>query len=366
MRKSIVFSSLQCKLAAGPIAVLLVTVATLCLPTKCEGGVVVFGDSLSDTGNLFLASGGAPFLPVPGNRFPSPPFDTGSASNGPLWVEILADRLGQPAPSSALVGGTNYSFIGALTGTQVPSPFGVPSMTEQVGLHLLSMGGVVAPDDLYVLWGGANDFFFGQFDPFLAVSNLSGQIQALAGAGANEFLVPNLIPLNQTPSLAGTPAATGAAAFSQAFNSLLAAEIGTLRTDLGITIYELDVAGLFSEVSADPTQFGLTNVADPALSVDLSSSVPLFPIDVVGNPDEYLWWDGVHPTAAGHEIIGTRAASIVRPVPEPTSGATWALFILCVHAAVRRRTTRHRASSDHKVWSGRPLCAWLWRSSRAA
>ncbi|WP_167547135.1 SGNH/GDSL hydrolase family protein [Stieleria maiorica] len=326
-------------MAARPLATILVLALSVGVtaPQCVQAGVVVFGDSLSDTGNVFAASGGAAFAHAPGSRFPSPPFASGVASNGVLWVDVLASRLGETPPGPALIGGTNYAFIGAMTGTQVSSPFGVPSMSEQVGLYLSSNAGVAPPDDIFALWGGANDFFFGQFDPGLAVSNLSDQIQLLAGAGAREFLVANLIPLSLTPSLAGTPTAASATAFSHAFNTTLATEIGTLRTDLDVTIHELDVAGLFEEVSSDPAAFGFTNTVDPALHVELSTSIPIFPYDVVGNPDEYLWWDGVHPTAAVQSLIGERAAALVRPVPEPASAAIWIPVALIYIILVRRR-----------------------------
>lgn len=45
-------------------------------------GLNVFGDSLMDAGNLFNLTG----LP------PSPPYDQ-KFSNGPIWVEQLADEL---------------------------------------------------------------------------------------------------------------------------------------------------------------------------------------------------------------------------------------------------------------------------------
>ena len=48
-------------------------------------GMVVFGDSLSDSGNLFTFTGEA----VPA----SPPYFEGRFSNGPVWVEDLLDRL---------------------------------------------------------------------------------------------------------------------------------------------------------------------------------------------------------------------------------------------------------------------------------
>lgn len=339
MRTSVGFTAARLNMAAGAFAVLFAACYTVVSPCRCAAGVVVFGDSLSDTGNLFAVTGGAVFAPAPGSRFPSPPFAAGAASNGKLWVDVLAQRLGEPAAGAAFAGGSNYAFIGAMTGTQVVSPFAVPSMTEQVGFYLASNGGVAATDDLFVVWGGANDFFFGQFDPFISVGNLSNQIQTLAGAGASEFLVPNLIPLDQTPSLLGTPAAAAAAAFSQAFNLALTTEIGMLRSDLDVTIHELNVAGLFSEVKSHPSLFGLTNVVDPALKVELSSSVPEFPFEVVSNPQEYLWWDGVHPSAAGQRIIGNRAAMLVRPVPEPTSLMCWAVLMIGCMPSMRRRMT---------------------------
>jgi len=47
--------------------------------------IVVFGDSLSDSGNLFAATMGTT---------PPPPYYQGRFSNGPVWVEDLAGRLG--------------------------------------------------------------------------------------------------------------------------------------------------------------------------------------------------------------------------------------------------------------------------------
>ena len=49
--------------------------------------MIVFGDSLSDSaGNLFALSNDV--------EPPSPPYDNGRFSDGPLWVETLAGFLG--------------------------------------------------------------------------------------------------------------------------------------------------------------------------------------------------------------------------------------------------------------------------------
>ena len=70
--------------------------------------LVVFGDSLSDTGNLFKVSEG--LFP------PSPPYFEGRFSNGNLVVDLLADSLELAENQSFLEDGSNYAFGGAQTG----------------------------------------------------------------------------------------------------------------------------------------------------------------------------------------------------------------------------------------------------------
>ena len=59
--------------------------------------IVAFGDSLSDTGNLFTLTSvaGQPGFPL------SPPYDNGRFANGPIWLEVLADGLGTALPTPA-------------------------------------------------------------------------------------------------------------------------------------------------------------------------------------------------------------------------------------------------------------------------
>ena len=64
-------------------------------------GIVAFGDSLSDTGNTFLAAG-----------IPPAPYYQGHYSNGPIWLEYLAGRLGVAAPLPSLAGGTDNAWGG--------------------------------------------------------------------------------------------------------------------------------------------------------------------------------------------------------------------------------------------------------------
>jgi phospholipase/lecithinase/hemolysin len=58
------------------------------------------------------------------------------------------------------------------------------------------------------------------------------------------------------------------------------------------------------DIVADPTAFGLTN----ATTACITPGVPPF---ACTNPDEYLFWDGIHPTTAAHAIIAQEAAAVL-------------------------------------------------------
>ena len=192
--------------------------------------------SLSDTGNRFTfcrSSAACPTFPV-GFPFAPPiaPYDNGRFSNGPVWVEYLAQGLGLPAPAPSNLGGTNFAWGGAETGTGI-SAQGTPNVGTQIGQFLLSIpapragqafpkerpapavlflesGKVPSPDQLLVLWAGANDFNNATVlpNPTVLVNNIAADITMLAAAAPGQdlhLLVPNLPPLGETPRLVNTP-----------------------------------------------------------------------------------------------------------------------------------------------------------------
>ena len=282
--------------------------------------IVVFGDSLSDSGNVYAATKGT---------IPAPPYFQGRFSNGPVWVERLAAKLGVPAPTPSETGGLDYAYVSAQTGAGLSSQ-GTPNMLTQAALY--SLGHTPAPTDLFVVWGGANDLFVtvGSNPPPNAsswVANLSGLITGLAQKGARQFLVPNLAPLGQIPSLRQTSQQAEADRLSSEFNTALSAELKTLRTGLGVTVYELDAHALFTQAIANPAAYGLTNVTDPAYDVVSGQVVP--------NPQEYMFWDTVHPTATVHAVLGDAAAAAV---PEPSVAVLLTSLAIVFVLAGRPRT----------------------------
>jgi phospholipase/lecithinase/hemolysin len=283
----------------------ILTMTGLCASARAGEitGIVAFGDSLSDTGNTLLAAG-----------TPPAPYYQGHYSNGPIWLEYLAGRLGVAAPLPSLAGGTDNAWGGAQTGD------GLSFMnTPNIGLQISTFLGTntLNAHELITVWGGANDFLnAGQTNPSVPVANLASEITTLASAGGKLFMVPNLPLLGNLPATNTLPQAQrdGLNLLSETFDTLLHSRLNQLEQSLGITIFQPDVNSLVQSAMADPAAYGLTNVTHSALA------------DGVLSGQGYLFWDIVHPTTLGQQFIGDIAFATV---PEPSS-ATLLLSAGCV------------------------------------
>jgi phospholipase/lecithinase/hemolysin len=227
----------------------------------------------------------------------------GRFSNGPLWVEYLAQQLQLPAPVGNYLSGSgrNYAFGGAQTHASIFDfkHWVINDIDEQVPDFINDDGGP-AGDELIVLWGGANDLFDRQTNMATPVNNLGNQINNLYAAGGRRFMVVNLPLLGQTPSYNGTSDESIFDGRSVQFNSLLSQKLDTLQTTLaGIEFFRVDAAALITSAITNPSAYGFTNVTDQALGL---SGI---------NADEYLFWDDVHPTTAAHRLLALSAAEVL-------------------------------------------------------
>lgn len=276
---------------------------------------ISFGDSLSDTGNVSLATGGLfpASPPYASGRFTSN-FTDGSA--GVVWFDLVANQLGFPSTNS-LAGGSNYAFGGARTGGG-----GFPlSLVAQTGVYLAAVGGQADQNALYSVFGGGNDVR--DNDIVSSVSNISSIITQLHLAGAKNFFVPNVLNIGLTPeSLANeAPGGSGAVitAASIAFNAELQNEMQLLRASLAINIIELDLFSLFEGVILDPASFDFSNIIDPCFNE--------FAGTLCADPDSYLFFDGIHPTAAGHVLLANFAYAAIMDAMNVSAPATLAMFL---------------------------------------
>jgi phospholipase/lecithinase/hemolysin len=292
-------------------------------------GLYAFGDSLSDSGSSAssvlsiynLVGGCDPFHPCP-------PYYDGRYSNGPVAVEYLAASVAPTnfsnfAVSGATSGVGNYGDGGtAIT----PGVYGLPGLAQEVGYYLTLSGGVADPDALYFIWGGANDFITSYVDPILAAQSIAGYVGALAATGAEHFLVPNLPDMGLTPFIISVGLEAEAHAYVTAFNAELAGELADLSAELPSTdIVLFDVFSLLNDVMQNPADYGLTNTVDACL--------PSIYDAPCADPENYVSWDGFHPTTAVHGILGRAFA---RSVPEPGSIALLAVGLFALMTAGRK------------------------------
>lgn len=271
---------------------------------------ITFGDSTVDVGNVSLAT--------EGTTPPSPPYFNGRFSNGPLINEILAQEIGLSASTPSLAGGNNYAFGGSELGADDD---GVePSVGEQINSYLAE--DTPTTTDLFFISAGSNNIVsdldgtpaeilanIPQTDEVLA--DLTEHITTLAGAGAKNFIISNLTFFGSTPLLTALGVSDEVNTAVNEFNNLLDNELDDLENELGINITELDVAGEIAKIQTNPSEFGFTNVTEPALNTTTGAVVP--------NPDEYFWWDDLHGTGAFYNLI---AQGLVDDFPKGTTEFT--------------------------------------------
>lgn len=317
--------SIRRVVAASSVALVSLLSATA---AQAYDSVVVFGDSLSDNGNLAAKFGGA---------VPAAPYFNGRFSNGPVSVEVMAQQLGLPLK--------DYAYGGALTGTdnqfQAQNPLVANTgMLAQVNKYLQS--GPANGNALYVVSGGGNDFLAAISSGNLsnpsaiittAVTNLVTEVGMLYGAGARAFLVPLLPDLGTTYyATSGALPAASLSALSASFNGVLSAQLANLKTahaDLNLTTFDTPTftAGLRAEMAANGAN--LTGKCWTGNYAGTSQTAP-----VCSNPDQYYLFDNVHPTAYVHNAVGLAMAAAV---PEPETSALMLGGLLLTGAALRRQ-----------------------------
>ena len=119
----------------------------------------------------------------------------------------------------------------------------------------------------------------------------------------------------------GPTVSAEASALTAAFDTTLVngsgpvPSLSALAAADGIDISVLNTYALFDEIAANPSAYGLTNVTQPCLTgeVNYSGGIPC------ATPNQYLFWDTDHPTAAGHEVVANAALSVVTPEPSSIS-----------------------------------------------
>ncbi len=283
--------------------------------------VYAFGDSLSDAGNVYAATGFTSPLPA----FYTDGTTTGRFTDGLNWVDFSSQRYGLGASIPSELGGNNFAWGGAMTGTGF-SGSGTPNVGTQIQQFVAAQGAFPA-NSLIALWAGANDYLWGgSQNPAGVVDNLLGHLEQLRTLGGSHFVVVNLPDLAETPVAKGSFNEAGLSALHtlvNTHNSLLAAGVASFRMNHpDISVLEVDAFSMMNALIADPAAYGLTNVTSPVYTGSFSS-----PGVIVGDPATYLFFDVLHPTAVTHGFIA---------IPEPAHFG-FVLLVAVWLMAIRRR-----------------------------
>lgn len=287
-----------------------------------NGGLVAFGDSLSDMGNRWVHS------TKPNLKFKQ------------TWVAQLAgpDMLNvpgfKPSGMQSYCGGTNYAVGGA--GTEFTAKLaternGTQNLSQQVSERYLNPKfntDGVRKAAIHVIVIGANDLMLASIDPAQVLAgwadfdqvglnvarSAEAQIQALAKAGVTRIAWGNVFDVTQAPAISGrakilgpemsarylTAVAKGVAAHNQEMD----AAIDRLhKANPSLRIIKLDLFGQFAKVAANPRDFGFTEVTRGA-----------------NDSDHLFSADGLHPTPAGHKMLAKFAFEVITKTKKEEAG----------------------------------------------
>lgn len=274
----------------------------------------IFGDSLSDTGNLASVTGNFP-----------PPYYMNRISNGPLAVDVLAAQLGLNADASLhLIGpaiGNNYAVAGAYANGD-----DIIDLNNQVLMFHANHGYMAPSDALYVILIGGNDIRLARDNPqpataktavIAAAARVRQAIMSLAQSGARSFLVinaPNIGLIPETSLLADAlnqpKLIKRARKLSQLYRVALHAAIGDLAHKHHLQITEFDLFKFFNKLLRKADRYGFTNATDACFSSETFSFHPECNFGL--NFDAFVFFDEIHPTARVNAIVGEAFYHAVR------------------------------------------------------
>jgi phospholipase/lecithinase/hemolysin len=269
--------------------------------------IVAFGDSLSDHNNLHSY--------VPDARE--------AMTNGDVWIEYLSRELNATLDNNA--------FIGAMTRNHLKDEIQTLSdqdIIPQLGLigqvdTYLTEQNVFNPDEtLFSIWIGSNNLIrYGRdtIDMSLeekmvaaeqmisaAMADIGEAVTKLLAIGATQFIVMNLPDIGKSPWYSqGTPEEVAASSnLATSFNNALAYTINQLfMGKTGVKVYSFDMVQVMDEL-IDKEIFPI--IDDTYTVLDEGG----YPTDETKEPaEDYLFWDGVHPTTKAHAYFSNVVAT---------------------------------------------------------
>ncbi|BCA94407.1 lysophospholipase [Legionella antarctica] len=271
--------------------------------------IVVFGDSLSDNGNLYE------FMK---HQLPqSPPYFEGRFSNGPVWIEYLVKSYFPENPSEHLL---DYAFGGAGVSEEEGDDV-LFTLRREVDSYLLAHDDKASTDSLFVVWIGANNYLGmpGDVEQTLTDVNtgIAHSLDRLAEKGAKQILLLNLPDLSRTPAALEFGSVELFSYFTTQHNKLLEQTITNFKQkypDINWLFFDLNQA--LNLLLENPEEYGFDNITGTCANAVVDELTKKSVLKMVARVtpkegehvcDGYLFFDLVHPTALAHKILSEKA-----------------------------------------------------------
>lgn len=308
--------------------------------------IIVFGDSLSDNGNLFAFTTKAhkviPMVPIiPKN----PPYFEGRFTNGFNWIDDLSTAFQVPVEDYAYGG----SWAEPILDSKLNVPFGLDIQVDDYILrHPIDTH---RDQHLFIIWSGANDYVHGRPDPDYATTNavatIQKQIEWLIYYGAKHILILGVPDLSMVPEVRaeGAEDMNAVRNLSEMHNRKLMTMMKAEQAENpSLNLMAYDITDDFNDIFINPEKYNLKEtfkacyeggfyfgrgkytaeieaakqvhldlINNPSLNVayrtGLASLTGEVPCD---NPDDYLFWDTIHPTRVVHQLIANKAMTFLQ------------------------------------------------------
>lgn len=279
--------------------------------------IVVFGDSLSDNGNLYEYMKHQ--LPL------SPPYYQGRFTNGPVWIEHLTKHY-FPIDSNAHL--LDYAFGGAgirAEDDDDDEEEALLSLDREIDSYLLAHHDKADASSLYVVWMGSNNYLAipEEIDTTVqdVIKGIRVSLLRLVDKGAKHILVLNLPDLGKTPAAVDFDAVDLLTTVSLRHNDILGEQVEDLKKQYPSVQWLLvDVGEIFSRAVNYPESYGFNNVKDTCYEAATLSASPQSVLKMVASVKQhtstdvcegYLFFDPVHPSGRAHRWLAQETEAVL-------------------------------------------------------
>ena len=305
--------------------------------------IVIFGDSLSDTGKMFKKMKG--YLPA------APNYYQGRFSNGPVWTDLIGGLLNKKLVmvNEAEGGATAFDHN---KDSKNPTYDVINNLNYEV--QQFESKDHFKPDDLVVIWLGANDYLAYHWntekDANHVLDSIFSKIGELSVKGTKHIMLVNLPDLGTSPQARIDGITREETKISKYHNQRLSEIVASIYDPSKVKVF--DIASQFEDIMTYPQDYGIQDTVESCFeggywwkpfakkidrptqfhSIQRSLS-PSQERAIAANPilnqasKEYadtftssymhttctghLFWDKVHPTKEVHRILASKMADFI-------------------------------------------------------